>query len=250
MRGFWRVLDPGAFALLARVYRPYHRTLRIRGVERNGTLVDPRRYPQGRTIWAICERDMLAVAGLCAGLRLISLAALGRDGDRAAVFMESLGWQVVRGSSLRGGRRAFGELLTLLDSRPDPAAIVVDGPLGPAGVAKAGVVVAASRTGRPLRPYAVAASPRLVFRRTWSQLYLPLPFARTVIALDDPLSVPIGASKRDLKELTVLLTARLALLRERAEDGLAAWGHGCARAALPPAPSSSTPVMPPPEPDV
>jgi lysophospholipid acyltransferase (LPLAT)-like uncharacterized protein len=236
--GSWRIFDPGAFALLARVYRPYYRTLRIRGVERDGTLVDPRRYPPGRAIWALCERDMLALAGLGGGMRLISLAALGRDGDRANVFMGTLGWQVVRGSSLRGGRRAFGELLSLLEAHPDPAAIVVDGPLGPAGVAKAGVVVAASRTGRPLRPFAVAAEPRLLFRKTWSQVYLPLPFARIVVAGDDPLRVPAGATERDVNELTAVLTARLAVLRARAQTGLAAWGRGCALAALAPAPSS------------
>jgi hypothetical protein len=110
---------------------------------------------------------------------------------------------------------------------PHPAALVVDGPLGPTGAAKPGAVFCAVKTGRPLRALGAAARRAVVLDRLWSKLYIPLPFTRVVVACDAPLWHQASASSRDevehygrIKPLTEELTGRLAAMRKRAVDAV------------------------------
>lgn len=206
---------------VAALYRAWHSTLRLRGLLPDGTEVAPRSYPFGREVFAFREGDALALGGLCALAGFTLLVAKGRDGDRATALLEALGGRVVRGATRRGGESALRELVTLLADAPGPAGLVVDGPLGPAGVAKGGAVLLGWRTGRPVRAVGVAASTTKVFRGTWSALHLPAPFATVAIALEpplppDPRATGPGASRRALEEATGELTRRLAVARERA----------------------------------
>ncbi len=85
------------------------------------------------------------------------LVTIGRDGDWAAALLHRLGCRVVRGSSRRGGAAAFKGLLDKIKGSDGPTAIVVDGPLGPAGEAKEGAVACGMMTGRPVVAIAAAA---------------------------------------------------------------------------------------------
>ncbi|MDX9736419.1 MAG: hypothetical protein RBU36_19980, partial [Thermoanaerobaculia bacterium] len=102
-----------------------------------------------------------------------------------------------------------------------PLALVVDGPLGPSGVAKGGAVVCAARTGRPLRPVGAAARRGLVLKRSWSRIWLPLPFSRVVVVVGEPLPVPAGMGRTDRERLATELTTRLAAARSRALEEVA-----------------------------
>jgi len=208
----WRAIS----RLLAPVYRAYHRTLRLRGLAETDAALAPRSFPLGGEIWALCERDALALAGMAAARGFTALVAHGRDGDWAAAALAALGCTVVRGSSRRGGWPALRSLLRRLEAAPGPLAIVVDGPLGPAGRARPGAVVCARDSGLPVRPVAAAAQRRLVFPRTWSGIYLPLPFTTVWIALGERLAVPATASLDEIDALTHELERRLAETRHRA----------------------------------
>ena len=90
--------------------------------------------------------------------------------------------------------------------------LVVDGPLGPAGRAKPGAVVCARRepAGRSVRS-ARPRDARLSFPRTWSGIYLPLPFTRLVIVVDD---IDLHAvTIAEAEPLTETLSGRLANAR-------------------------------------
>ena len=142
---------------LGRLYGLLHRTLRLEGILPDGTRVTPATYPFGREIFAFCERDAFALGGILGRARFTTLIAPGRDGDWATEVVTSLGGRVVRGATERGGTKALAQLLRDLPENDGPLALVVDGPLGPTGVARGGAVVCAARTGRPLRPVGAAA---------------------------------------------------------------------------------------------
>jgi lysophospholipid acyltransferase (LPLAT)-like uncharacterized protein len=204
---------------LAVLYRAYYGTLRMDGLLREGTC-RVEEWPFGDEIFALSERDVLALAGIMAGRRFTVLVAHGADGDWASTMLETLGCTIVRGSSLRGGTAAVGRVLAELSARRTPAGIVVDGPLGPAGQPRAGVLAWSARTGRPIRALAAAARRAFVFRGTWSHLYLPLPFTRLAVACDDAwrVSPELGrdARNRSLAELA----ARLEWARATASAGV------------------------------
>jgi lysophospholipid acyltransferase (LPLAT)-like uncharacterized protein len=165
-----------AATVAAFIYRTYHATLRVRLLLPDGTLGQADEYPPDRKIFALCERDALAVAGLISGTDCTVLVTIGRDGDWASALLERLGCHVVRGSSRLGGAAALKGLLDALRASNGPTAIVVDGPLGPAGEAKNGAVACGILADRPVHAVAAAARFRIVFPGTWSGIYLPLPF--------------------------------------------------------------------------
>jgi len=202
--------------LLARLYGNLHATLRVEALLADGSRTTPRDYPFGREVFALSERDALALGGILAAARFTTLVAPGRDGDWATEVATALGGRVVRGATARGGARALSSLLRDLPGDGGPLALVVDGPLGPAGVAKAGAVVCAARTGRPLRPVAAASRRELVLGSSWSRLWLPLPFSRVVVVVGEALPVPDAAGREARETLARELSARLAVARAAA----------------------------------
>lgn len=122
----------------------------------------------------------------------------------------------VRGSSQKegknkGGRRALVELIDFVSGNK-PCTMAVDGPRGPRGVVKAGVVEIAQATGALILPVVAVPSGRWVLRRTWDRFQIPKPFARVVFAFGAPidadndsaldeLCVQVGRSLADLEQL-------------------------------------------------
>lgn len=206
---------------LGRLYGLLYRTLRVEGILPDGSRVTPATYPFGPEIFAFCERDALALGGILGRARFTTLIAPGRDGDWATEVVTSLGGRVVRGATLRGGAQALAQLLRDLPGDEGPLALVVDGPLGPSGVARGGAVVCAARTGRPLRPVGAAARRAPVLKRSWSRIWLPLPFSRVVVVVGEPLPVPAGVGRTEWERLAGELTARLAAARSRALEEVA-----------------------------
>jgi lysophospholipid acyltransferase (LPLAT)-like uncharacterized protein len=93
-------------------------------------------------------------------------------------------------------------------------AVTPDGPLGPAGVAKPGAVILASLTGVPVVPLAAATRLKLVFR-SWDAFQVPLPFAKGVVTIGEPLTVPgeldaagIESYRSRLEERLIAVTAQ------------------------------------------
>jgi hypothetical protein len=131
-----------------------------------------------------------------------------RDGEHITAVMAHLGFgETPRGSSSRGGVQALKAIVRLV-RQERPVAIPVDGPRGPAGVAKPGVVMAARMTGRPILPLAFAAHPALRFP-SWDRTVLPLPFARVVIHWLATVPVAGDASPEAQERARAQLDARI-----------------------------------------
>jgi lysophospholipid acyltransferase (LPLAT)-like uncharacterized protein len=172
-------------------------TLRVRMALPDGSSVLPSQYEFQSLIFAITERDVLASLAVARGRSFRALVAEGRDGDWAVALAAPLGCTFVRGSSLHHGARALRALVRALNADPAPAVMIVDGPVGPAGEVKEGVVACAALTRRAIVPAAMAATGKIVFRGSWAAHYLPLPFARVVIAVGEPMSVRNGSSRAE-----------------------------------------------------
>jgi lysophospholipid acyltransferase (LPLAT)-like uncharacterized protein len=203
--------------LLGLFCRLYCRALRIKLMLPNGELVPLRRYPFRRVIFAHSERIDLGIAPALLLAPFVVLLAPGRDGDRAALFLESVRCRVVRASTLHSGATGLRRLIRILRDHEGPAALSVDGPVGPAGAVKPGIISCAFHTGRPIIPLGAAARPCLVFRRSWSRIFLPLPGARVIIVTGADFHVTDPLTPARINDLTKELAARLRLAQERAE---------------------------------
>lgn len=184
MIGLPRAVRPLVTAV-GHLFTLWLRTIRVRVLLPDGTTVPPLAYDRRNLIFAMTERDLLAIAAVSRRRPFATLIAEGNDGDWVAALAAPLGCRAVRGSSLRGGTAAMLELVRILTESDTPAVLAVDGPVGPAGVAKPGVLVCAERTQRAIVPIAAAATHAIVFR-SWASHYLPLPFSGVVIATGSP----------------------------------------------------------------
>ncbi len=146
------------------------------------------------------------------------LFSRSRDGELIARFAEALGVVPVRGSSSKGGKEAFREMLRHL-SRPGArrVATVLDGPRGPRYRAKKGMILLAQKAGKPLMPIMMSAHPAITLRRTWDRTLIPLPFSRVVVIYREPWRIPPTASKAELDALCRRFEATLNDMRVEAD---------------------------------
>ena len=182
---------------------------------------DPLRVPAGVSplVMGIWHGGLLPAA-YCWRDRGIAVAvSLSRDGDRIDAVLVRLGFAAsARGSSSRRATSLLRALIRRVRAG-EPIAILLDGPRGPAGVAKPGAVALARATGARLVPIGIAAAPAVRFG-SWDRTVLPLPFARVRIAFGAPLPVPREASADELETLRARLEAELHRLDALAADGL------------------------------
>lgn len=171
---------------------------------------DPLRVPPAASplVMGIWHGGLLPAA-YCWRDRGIAVAvSLSRDGDRIDAVLARLGFAPsARGSSSRGATGLLRELIRRARAG-EPIAILLDGPRGPAGVAKPGALALARATGARLVPIGIAAAPAFRFG-SWDRTALPLPFARVRIVFGAPLPVTREASGEALEALRARLEAEL-----------------------------------------
>ena len=97
-----------------------------------------------------------------------------------------LGWNVIRGSSTDGGKKAYVEMIEILRQNKNVFAITPDGPQGPAKIPKPGTIRAAQKTGAVIIPVAGQSTRRWSFKN-WDTFYLTKPFAKTYLFFGEPL---------------------------------------------------------------
>lgn len=107
------------------------------------------------------------------------------DGEIIANVVKRFGIGVVRGSSSKGGKKAFLEMVQLARDNRD-LGITPDGPRGPAETVKPGVARLARLTGRPVVPVAFSCSRAKRFA-SWDRFMLPHPFSRGIFIWGEPL---------------------------------------------------------------
>jgi 3-deoxy-D-manno-octulosonic-acid transferase len=132
-----------------------------------------------------------------------------------------------------GAEAAHGAVASLREGFS--VAMTADVPPGPARKCGLGIVMIASRSGRPIVPFAVATS-RYFAVNSWDRMTFNLPFSRLGIVMGDPISVPSEAGVRELEIYRQQVEAALNATTVKAYD-LA--GADMARATPPVAVKSS-----------
>jgi lysophospholipid acyltransferase (LPLAT)-like uncharacterized protein len=177
----WRVsLARAALAALARTWR-----VEVEGIEHLAAA-----RARGAFVFALWHRTLLPLLWWHRAQDVTLLVSRHADGALVAGAAGRLGYRLARGSTTRGGAAGLRGLLRALRAGR-PAAVTPDGPRGPAGVVKPGVVAAARRTGAPILPVTAAAD-RAWRARSWDGLAIPQPFARIRVVYDAPWDPPTG----------------------------------------------------------
>jgi len=156
----------------------------------------------GRIIAAVFHQRFLPALAYVTKFRNfkpIVMISQSSDGELIASLASRLGLVPVRGSSTRGGREALMAILRALKKNPGVIHIV-DGPTGPKGIVKPGLMAMAQVTGAPVFPVIVSAEKAWVMK-SWDRFLVPKPFSTVTIRWGDPFPVPRGTRPDQLEEL-------------------------------------------------
>jgi lysophospholipid acyltransferase (LPLAT)-like uncharacterized protein len=204
-RPLLRVLTAVAPVLISGALRLLRKTVRITFVNEEELFG---RWERGeQVIVAFWHNRAVMMPVAYRGAKLCTMNSQHRDGEIATRALARWGIRSVRGSATRGGASGFMQLVNAYRTGYD-LAVVPDGPRGPRYVVKRGVVQLARATGAPIFPVTYAAS-RKRRLRSWDRLIIPLPFARVLFIVGQPLRVPRDADAETLEAKRVELEDRL-----------------------------------------
>ncbi len=160
-----------------------------------------------------CDIPVMALWGIEMARRgrpITILTSPSRDGQIFARLLRRLGLRTVQGSSSKRGVEGALALIHAVEEGHH-VSFAVDGPRGPRGVVKPGVIWLSRRSGAPIYPLAVRLRPRLALP-TWDRAEIPLPLARCELVVGEEWLPPT-----DLAEACRTLGEKLAALKgERA----------------------------------
>ena len=121
-----------------------------------------------------------------------------KDGEIIAGVAKRTGWHPVRGSSSRGGSEALhGMIDRLKTSRL--SGHVVDGPRGPAGIVKSGVIRMAHTTGAMVVPFYTSAE-KAWYMNSWDKFMLPKPFAKVTLRFGEMIKFDPSENNEDFEK--------------------------------------------------
>lgn len=176
--------------------RALMRTLDARAVHHDPT-ADPVHPGLAERCVYLCWHEYLLLPVLLYGSQdVVALTSEHSDGRTLSRAMRNLGWEVVTGSSSRGGAAA---VLKLLRADGRHISITPDGPRGPRRTVAPGAVWLASRLQRPVvcvgygfdRPWRA---------RSWDRFAVPRPFSRVRAVFGPAVRVPPHLDRTGLEE--------------------------------------------------
>jgi hypothetical protein len=152
--------------------------------------------------------------------RISIMISKSKDGNYISKIAHILGWTPVRGSSTKGGKEALEELKR---RALDGCTIghIVDGPKGPFGEVKPGLLAIAQHSGMPILPAIVSSEKKWVFN-SWDKFMVPKPFSRVIMMFDKETYVPDDIDGDEFERLRLSIQNRLYELYKDADDY---WGH-------------------------
>ncbi len=117
-----------------------------------------------------------------------------RDGKLISGVANRTGWYTARGSSSQGGKEALTEMIHHLKEHRFGAQIL-DGPQGPMGIVKPGVIKMAMESDAVVVPFYIAAD-RAWFFNSWDRFMLPKPFAKVTLTYGPPIHFPMPEDEK------------------------------------------------------
>lgn len=123
------------------------------------------------------------------------LISQSREGGIVAHTSLTVGAEVIRGSAGKPGKQSKGgvEAMRQMARYIDGGGVIAmtpDGPRGPRMRVKRGPVLLAKIAGAPLLAVTWATSSRIVFKNSWDQFVLPLPFGKGALIWGNPIAPP------------------------------------------------------------
>ncbi len=137
--------------------------------------------PEGVVI-GLWHQDLPACLAAFKYRNIAVLISKSSDGSKFAKLSKSLGYDVFRGSGSKGQSEVRHLLKALGEGRS--AGMALDGPKGPALIAKPGAAWLSRKALVPLVEVSVKYSHAIRLKNSWDKTFIPLPFSKISIFLN------------------------------------------------------------------
>lgn len=211
MKQWWRRVRPYLLSsLIYNLARLIGCTLRLRAVGFE-------RYQKSGHAQIFCGwhgRSFIA-ANFLRNRRAWVIVSHSKDGELQNRIFKRFGFQVIRGSTGRGGERALVEAIRALKANGEMA-ITPDGPRGPSGVVQGGVMLMSKKSGAWLVPVGLSARP-CSFAKSWDRYMVPWFFSKAVFVFGEPIVVPPDADESVLEQKRFELETAINVIQAEAD---------------------------------
>ena len=112
------------------------------------------------------------------------------DGEIVARIAQECGMDPIRGSSSKGGAKAFLKMVKSIKEMNSEIMITADGPKGPLRNIKDGTILIGKKTGAAIIPVSWYSSRKKIFEKSWDKFLLPFPFGKIIFKYGDPVFIP------------------------------------------------------------
>lgn len=168
-------------------------------------------------IYAMWHAHQCCIHGINDRKNLNVLISRSVDGEIIARTVSKWGFKVVRGS--KGKKGSVEATMQLIDAlkRNECIAMMVDGPSGPAFVAKEGVVKIAKMAQAPIIPiYWYSENRNFLKMPSWDGLRYPFGFTQLLNLYGEPIYVPADNTDEQDEEIRLKLQDELDKLAQKA----------------------------------
>jgi lysophospholipid acyltransferase (LPLAT)-like uncharacterized protein len=190
--------------ILYRILRFYIATLRLTVVNEKQWLID---LAQGRRVLlCVWHQQFFSVIRHFKKYEKYHpslMISKSLDGEIIANIAKRSGWYAVRGSSSSDGGIALKEMVARL-KQYGLAGHVLDGPRGPAGIVKPGLISLAHATGAVIVPVFIKAEKAWYFN-SWDRFMVPKPFSRVSMNFGEMIKLPPLQSETDFENQRLML---------------------------------------------
>tara|TARA_Y100001980_G_C14413630_1_gene206547 strand:- start:144 stop:773 length:630 start_codon:yes stop_codon:yes gene_type:complete len=146
-------------------------------------------------------------------LNFYALAGLHKDAEIISRICEKLGWKMIRGSSSKGGYKAYKGILDKLNSN-NKIYITPDGPKGPIHIIKNGIIEASIKKEALILPISGISSKKWKIKN-WDLFLVPKPFGRILNIYGDIIDTKKINNSEQLK---IKITKELNRIEEKTNE--------------------------------
>lgn len=139
--------------------------------------------------------------------RYIALVSQSKDGQILSSILSKWKYQVIRGSSSKGGKEAIESIVE--NSENIPVVLTPDGPRGPTQEIKNGALILSNKTGLPIIPVKITYAKKKILVKSWDKFEIPLPFSKCVVEFGNEYSYNEYLPDNELTEFKNLLKQQM-----------------------------------------
>ena len=209
-----RLLSKDSTEILARVVRGFFK------FQEYFTHIIEVQHPEvDSCLYAMWHRNQCAIYGFRDKPTVSVLVSRSKDGDVVARGIKPMGFKLVRGS--KGRRGAIEASMQMIEAlkNGERAAMMVDGPRGPAEIAKDGAIKIAKLSGKPIVPVCwYSTNFNWIKLPSWDGLRMPILDVRLINLYGEPIYVPEDADEEGIEQARLKLEASLKELDKRIPD--------------------------------